>query len=473
MDREPGAEHRWSVISGPVYLRVGGYETLVAPIKNQGLLRTTRLLAYSPSTGQGGGELREFQGVKLNKGPNDTFTFYGNAETKKVLEIPEKKEWRLSPSIEKLTLDPSENTSFKLKIGANVMVSAEIKNGKLNLLAVNGNKKLQKDFSPGEIINIGATKGNFIVDERTVSGSHATLIYTGDTILMRDNKSSNGTILERELDTGHEGKSYTIPSPERSVQTNEDAVVVNQRAGFVAVCDGVGSQEDSGVVSHYLTRRLEAELGGQNSDVEDVKSRIKRAISDTQEMIRNGGLESSTTLTCGVIIKDEDHLRLVLFQAGDSRLYGIKKDGVVEQLSTDHNYTYRQFRTDKITLREYRTISKTLDNATSMDELVKLGEHFEKRHHIYESVAEDRPPNPDSCFKTFDLLPDTLAVLLTTDGVTDNLTLSQVANLVREQVINGDPENIPEILCESARNPRTVARARQKRDDTTAAILFV
>ncbi len=138
-------------------------------------------------------------------------------------------------------------------------------------------------------------------------------------------------------------------------ENNEDhyAIIRNHANDLLAiVCDGVGGSAD-GEVASYETCKYLSEVFAKSHAMkyEDLLEFLKyhfRVINQNiQDMAKNHGRSLGTTLTGIVVCKNYS----LVFNIGDSRVYGFK-DGILKQLSVDHNVLNELIRNQNKTYEE-------------------------------------------------------------------------------------------------------------------------
>jgi PPM family protein phosphatase len=112
---------------------------------------------------------------------------------------------------------------------------------------------------------------------------------------------------------------------------NEDAYLVDDQLGLVAVADGMGGHQAGEVASATALEALRASVGS-GAGVRDAVTAANEAVyekSTTDERLRGMG----TTLTAGTLAAGGT---VLLAHVGDSRAYELH-DGQFRQLTTDHS----------------------------------------------------------------------------------------------------------------------------------------
>src|ERR1019366_9398600 len=127
---------------------------------------------------------------------------------------------------------------------------------------------------------------------------------------------------------------------------NEDAYLVDDELGLVAVADGMGGHQAGEVASATALEALRAAVGS-GEGIRDAVTSANEAVYDkstTDERLRGMG----TTLTAGTLAAGGT---LLLGHVGDSRAY-LLHAGELHRLTTDHSLVEELIRSGEITEAE-------------------------------------------------------------------------------------------------------------------------
>jgi PPM family protein phosphatase len=127
---------------------------------------------------------------------------------------------------------------------------------------------------------------------------------------------------------------------------NEDAYLVDDQLGLVAVADGMGGHQAGEVASATALEALRAAVGS-GEGIRDAVTSANDAVYDkstTDERLRGMG----TTLTAGTLAAGGT---LLLGHVGDSRAY-LLHDGALNRLTTDHSLVEELIRAGELTEAE-------------------------------------------------------------------------------------------------------------------------
>jgi PPM family protein phosphatase len=261
--------------------------------------------------------------------------------------------------------------------------------------------------------------------------------------------------------------AYSRASEKRSSGENQDSYFIDSRVSAAGVFDGVGSAEHPLLASRLANQAVEKELASFDASL--TVSRAEVAMHETlyraHETLIEHAAEEDDLRTTGTILKifetDPGDWFAVTATVGDSRSY-LMTSGAFDQLTTDHSVLPSdpfeawqvQDRFDNLT-----------DPATLRDEDRKF---WENRHKVTSVLGQPKPP---SIRVSSAEVHEGDRLLLTTDGIHDNLTKREIASIMAG---HRSPEHTAQELVQAALNrSRDRGHLRAKRDDMTAAVLRV
>lgn len=114
---------------------------------------------------------------------------------------------------------------------------------------------------------------------------------------------------------------------------------INKDTALFAVCDGMGGLYEGEKASYFVGVNL------KELDIPFSKKGIEKALYEIQKRFINRGFYNTGTTIAGVYLKGN---KSIIFNAGDSRVYKITKDGII-YLSHDHSYVQRLVDSGEIT----------------------------------------------------------------------------------------------------------------------------
>lgn len=235
---------------------------------------------------------------------------------------------------------------------------------------------------------------------------------------------------------------------------NEDSFLVHagNYEGRALIFDGVGGLEGGNIASKIACRAIDMEIFDLDSkDVEDIKSRLKAALIKAHQRVSEEAPGSETTATLAYYFIDKDESHFVIGSVGDTRAY-ILKDGELLRLTKDDSVIPEDASFD-------------IDDASSEEDL--SGEAkllFKRRNIITQSLGGEVEPEPHL---TSLKVAKGSKIVLTTDGVHDNLTQKEMEESVKEGASEA------KALVRKAHLRSMQDHFRSKKDDMTAVVVKI
>jgi serine/threonine protein phosphatase PrpC len=209
---------------------------------------------------------------------------------------------------------------------------------------------------------------------------------------------------------------------------NEDLFMCDAERGIFAVIDGVGGQS-AGEVAAAIARRVM--LDRLARPLGTPAERVREAIALANNEIFRASEESPACrgMTCVLTVALVDDHRITIGHVGDSRLYKMSPHGI-RKLTHDHSPVGER------------------EDAHELTELQAM--RHPRRHEVFRDVGGVHRDKDEDPF--VEIVEDTIehdsAILLCTDGLTDLVPSSTIADIVREHA--GDPQAIADALVASA-----------------------
>lgn len=355
-----------------------------------------------------------------------------------------------------------------------------------------------KALRDGETIELGrsSTYDRFNFSDK-VSRRHVRLHRDGREIIITDLDSTNGTFLleaheaedalvatEPVTVSGEDSadvrkkevlgpKNYqfageTSPADYRSRpardEDNEDAFFVDRDNPAFAVFDGMGGHEGSAAASAIAVESVQRSLreAPLTSPRPIAELSMREALEKAHEAIMNHGISGIGTTAIAVkVFETESGMPYAMVgSAGDSRAHLIR-DGKIDQVTLDHAYM-------GLPEGRRRDIQETFSQAIDLSKLSREEyAMFKQRNMIGSCLGGNRGDTPNISISDFSLQPDD-RILLTSDGIHDNLTNGEI----EEAVADTDVETAVQNLMREARaRSRDISHDRAKDDDMTAVML--
>ncbi|MCL5961997.1 MAG: serine/threonine-protein phosphatase [Chloroflexi bacterium] len=266
---------------------------------------------------------------------------------------------------------------------------------------------------------------------------------------------------------GLEIHACTIASSEHP-ERNEDAVAYSPVEGYAIVADGVGggsfAEKASALARDYLSAALgKIPTAGIPSMVGEriMEEMIYASKEISSQLPENAG----TTATVAKFIERGSGQRIALIgSVGDSRAY-LYRGNELTQITVDDRFDFW------MSADRRKDLSRRLDAIETREQLTALSHEdrvfFDSRHLITQSLGRKTPSPNDYPV----VLKDGDKVILTTDGIHDNLTFQEIEQILRNP---GPGQNLAEALVSRAQKRSLQPdHIRAKPDDMTAIVVYV
>ena len=231
------------------------------------------------------------------------------------------------------------------------------------------------------------------------------------------------------------GRTAVVTDTGRRRLGNEDAYV--WRPPLFAIADGMGGAKAGEIAAGIAAGTLEGARSG-TLDAEDVASLIADANLRIWERSLSDPATAGMGTTITVALVEEEAGAVVFGHVGDSRAYRMR-DGVLEQITTDHSLVAELVESGVLTPEE--------------------AERHPQRSAITRALGTERAVEPDVF--TIEAAPGDL-FLLCSDGLSDMLTEDRIAAAIERA--DGDPEAAGDELVKDAN--------AQGGDDNITVLLF-
>jgi PPM family protein phosphatase len=212
---------------------------------------------------------------------------------------------------------------------------------------------------------------------------------------------------------------------------NEDRYWMDSHEGMFLVVDGLGGHPAGEVAAEIAVREIQESLGGPKTAGEDAEERLRAAILRANNRIfelarQNGETRGMACVLTLALVEDGD---VTIGHVGDSRLYLVWR-GAMRKLTSDHSPVGEEEDAGELTEQEAML--------------------HPRRNEVYRDVGSRLRTADEDGFieiRKCRFRPDA-AILLCSDGVTDQLTLARVREMISRY--DGDPERLAREIVEAA-----------------------
>lgn len=245
---------------------------------------------------------------------------------------------------------------------------------------------------------------------------------------------------------------------ERHPDRNEDDSFFDASKGIFGIFDGMGGMNDGQWCAQTSCQTARENLNNNHhllpSDAREILINASKMANEKvfKEYRGRGG----STATFGLICETLDGVnQIVLAHTGDSRAY-LFRDNKLIKLTID----------DGISKYASKEVQDEIDTATSRSNLSQQASNlFQTRNQISNFIGIGRDISPKIVVQS--VLPNDL-IVLTTDGVHDNLTTIEISQIISQN--SKTPELISQKLTNAALVRSKEGVFRSKPDDMTALV---
>ncbi|OGY21492.1 MAG: hypothetical protein A2126_04105 [Candidatus Woykebacteria bacterium GWB1_45_5] len=238
-------------------------------------------------------------------------------------------------------------------------------------------------------------------------------------------------------------------------KNNQDAYFIDEKEGVAGVFDGVGGLPHAGQAASWAASCFQTELKLESME----KAFQKCHLTLKEKGIETFGREGATTAAIAKIYPTKETEYLVVWgSVGDSRVYHLTSDGLRRSSISDSLVTQAL---EKGWINQAK--AEKIDQATNLKGLNEIEKGlFQSRNILTQALGIGVFQPRIGKFK----VKKGESVILTTDGVNDNLTDKEIAEILKQA--DKDPAKA---LVESAAKVPQSTSLRAKPDDMTAIVL--
>lgn len=301
-----------------------------------------------------------------------------------------------------------------------------------------------------------------------VSNNHLDLAMdtTGSSFVLRDLQSTNGTSLFEKFVPWRAASFADTHASESHPDINQDAYVRDDKSQLYGVFDGMGGTRDGGTAARLAARVFTEEgrtLSSSASEYE-MASNMRYILTRGNASIlsEQDGSDMGTTAVIAKVHTSPDGMRRIatIASVGDSRAY-LLRNGVLTAVTTDHSAYRRKNGKDAAKEHQDKLASVTTETINTLSPEEQTD--FRYRHMITSSLGRQ---DVEIDVEHVDILPGDV-LLLTSDGVHDNLTTNEIqATLARSPDNTRYAKDLVRFAHERSHQKNYNERA--KADDITA-----
>lgn len=261
--------------------------------------------------------------------------------------------------------------------------------------------------------------------------------------------------------------AISVPS-EAHPERNEDAIFQLAEQRLFGVFDGVGGHAGGARASRLARDHVARNLGSLSEGVspQQAQDEFRRAFLDANQAVlskaHTEGTDMGSTAVVAYIWEGEGERKAIIGSVGDSRAY-IFRDGTLEQVTLDDNMVKVWTNGDE---QEARRIQTRLNNVVNPNDPSQIApderDLYNKRNRITQAIGSEYiTPN----IYTVALQPGD-RLLLTSDGITDNLTDHEIAEILAKHPTV--QEAVEQLTIASRKRSNDPSHPRHKQDDMSA-----
>lgn len=255
---------------------------------------------------------------------------------------------------------------------------------------------------------------------------------------------------------------------EKHPKENEDYYFFNHKNGSFGLFDGAGGMASGKESSRFCADLVSVELSLIDPkkplneialELGRITQTVNQSFLDNKENFRLGG----STGIFGLFSFDEQgNNKVIIANIGDSRAY-LAHGGLLDKLTIDDGAV-------RETSTNYFEIQDHLDEADSLNDLNdNEKDFFRSRNQISQFFGFQSEVIPRII--GYDVNPGDI-LLLTSDGIHDNLTTTEIRNIIFSNKIKNS-KDISESLIEASATRSAEKSFRSKADDMTAMVIKI
>lgn len=256
---------------------------------------------------------------------------------------------------------------------------------------------------------------------------------------------------------------------------NDDSWFADPAHGTLGVFDGVSGAPGSFAASQIAAQETERQLAALDDvhDVRVVSGKLAEALLDAHQGVVEARDGTQTTAVIAKIFETEESYKYAaIASSGDSRAY-LWREGELRMLTLDHDMlATKSYLTEEDRWQRQMILAElnTKNLSKLVEEVPMLLPDFHNRNVV--SSVLGQPGTPAVFLATIELQPGD-RLLLTTDGVHDNLTHQEMAEIIGSE--SDDAQLVSSLIewAELTSHGGPALNMRAKRDDMTAVVATI
>lgn len=257
--------------------------------------------------------------------------------------------------------------------------------------------------------------------------------------------------------------AFGLSKTSSSKPVNEDTFISAPNIPLFAVFDGLGGHV-GGRQAAETAREIFLEIFTKDrKDKEKLMISAFHLASETIANLRQDSILPPAT-TVSVVAFEKD--KIVIGNLGDSRVYGVSKDGLLRRFTDDDSILSQKVKQGIISKR----IAQKIDQAERIEDILTFELSLFQQRNMLTNCLSGRAIWQDYTAKIIKRFPvcDYSKIVLTTDGVHDNLTDKEISKLVTRSV---SAKESARSLLDKAYKFSQQGLFRSKPDDITVVVV--
>ena len=289
---------------------------------------------------------------------------------------------------------------------------------------------------------------------------------------LTDTKITNRTLSEKEKNLYINVQQESVAS-EKHPDRNEDSIFCDIEKKAFGVFDGMGGHAEGKVASNLSKEYVSEELRElpENFSPEEIRKALERILQEASKEILWEGIanvEQRNMGTTASVVKvwegKNGEKKAIIGNVGDSRVYILRADGILEQITLDDNIIREKAKDEK----SAREIQDKLNNFINYEDLNDLEQRlFNDRNVIYQSLGQKKGISPRMHMVD---VKDGDMIIITSDGVHDNLSDHEIRHVIN-WALYYKKDVAKELIFSSQNRSHDKRHPRAKLDDMSVIVL--